>query len=31
MNDRPLGAILAGGAGRRMGGDKALADLGAGR
>lgn len=27
MNDRPLGAILAGGAGRRMGGDKAMADL----
>lgn len=28
MSDRPLGAILAGGAGRRMGGDKALAELG---
>lgn len=27
MSDRPLGAILAGGAGRRMGGDKALARL----
>lgn len=27
MSDRPLGAILAGGAGRRMGGDKALAEL----
>ena len=28
MSDRPLGAILAGGAGSRMGGDKAMADLG---
>jgi molybdopterin-guanine dinucleotide biosynthesis protein A len=27
MSDRPLGAILAGGAGRRMGADKALAEL----
>ena len=28
MSDRPLGAILAGGAGSRMGGDKAMAELG---
>lgn len=27
MSDQPLGAILAGGAGRRMGGDKATAEL----